>query len=352
MKDWISNNKLASFLIAGLVSVIVFLVSRNPAGQEFEDDATSGEIIVVDDSSDKNLAMLRAGIDSEARPFNAPVTLHLAELCHAVYANPETTTPRLFFDLRFDSVHSIGDGINKAVVAIKGNTAIVVFRGTDEIRDWLTNFDVRNVSLDHGSVHSGFWNAYQGLRSAIVGELHEHQPKHIWVTGHSLGGAMAVCCAYDLEQTAELRINGLVTFGQPKLGDAKFAEHVDAAFLGRYFAFSNDNDPVVDLVPLCEPCGSGIWFDRSKIKRSPRKRVSTGVTFGNSSSNGDDEFSLEVMSLDEFQKLREKILGEKRPKETSTVPIVVGSSLPIIRDHDMTNYIDKLRTHFGRLPLR
>ena len=37
------------------------------------------EIIVVDDSSDKNLAMLRAGIDSEARPFNAPVTLHLAD---------------------------------------------------------------------------------------------------------------------------------------------------------------------------------------------------------------------------------------------------------------------------------
>jgi pimeloyl-ACP methyl ester carboxylesterase len=352
MKDWISNNKLASFVIAGLVGVVAILVSRNPAGQEFEDDTTSREIVVVDDSNDKNLAMLRAGIDSESRPFNAPVTLHLAELCHAVYSNPETTMPKLFFDLRFDSVRSIGDGTNKAVVAIKGDTSIVVFRGTDEIRDWLTNFDVRNVSLDHGNVHSGFWNAYQELRSDIVSALNEHQPKHIWVTGHSLGGAMAVCCAYDLEQTSELRINGLVTFGQPKLGDAKFAEHVDTVFLGRYFAFSNDNDPVVDLVPLCESCGSAIWFNRSKIMRSPRKRVSTGATYGNSGSNEDNEFSLEVMSLDEFQKLRKKILAEKRPKETSSGQIVVGSSLPIIRDHDMANYIDKLRIHFGRLPLR
>jgi len=352
MKDWIANNKTSAIVIAGLIGVIAVLSLRNPAGQEFEDDeVSSDEITVVDDSTDKNLAMFHTEIDSEVRPFNAPVTLHLAELCHAVYSNPETTTPKLFFDLKFDSVRPIGEGINKAVVAIKGDTAIVVFRGTDEIRDWLTNFDIRNVRLEHGDVHSGFWNAYQELRKKVVDELEIAGPKHIWVTGHSLGGAMALSCAYDIEETTDFRVKGLVTFGQPKLGNAKFVEHIDTNFLGRYFAFSNDNDPVVDMVPLCASCGSAVWFDNSKIKRSPKKRISTGATFGSSGVGSDDEFIRKVMSIEDFEAMRENILGVDQANRPRNRPMAVGSSLPIIRDHDMTKYIDKLRDHFGKPPL-
>ena len=337
---------LAAFCFIGIVA---FLFLRNPAGQEFEDDknASADEITRVDDSADKNLAMFRQAIDSEARPFNAPVTLHLAELCHAVYSNPETTTPKLFFDLRFDSVKPIGDGINKAYVATKGDVGIVVFRGTDEVRDWLTNFDIRNVPVQHGEVHSGFWNAYQELRTEIVDEFDRIKPKHIWITGHSLGGAMALCCAYNLEETTSHLVQGLVTFGQPKLSDGRFAGYIDSKFLGRYFAFSNNNDPVVDMVPLCSSCGSAVWFDNFDIKRSPEKRVSTSATFG-SSGPDDDEFSREIMSMEEFQNLRERILNEDRPLQNPDGPIIVGSRLPIVRDHDMTAYLNKLRRHFSK----
>jgi pimeloyl-ACP methyl ester carboxylesterase len=220
----------------------------------------------------------------------------------------------------------------------------------DEIRDWLTNLDIRNAPVEHGNVHSGFWNAYQELRSEIVSELNKSAPKHIWITGHSLGGAMALCCAYDLEQSPEHEIQGLVTFGQPKLGDKRFAKHIDSKLLGRYFAFSNDNDPVVDTVPLSHPCGSAVWFDRSRIKRSPQKRFATGSAFGNAQSD-ESEFNRKVMSMQEFQELRNQLSGEIEPQVLPAEPVVVGSSLPIIRDHDMTAYINKLRHHFGKQPM-
>lgn len=45
------------------------------------------------------------------------------------------------------------------------------------------------------------------------------------LTGHSLGGALAVLCALDLHRTFN-NIDHLTTFGQPRVGNGNFANYM------------------------------------------------------------------------------------------------------------------------------
>ena len=49
----------------------------------------------------------------------------------------------------------------------------------------------------------------------VLEEIKKASAKHIWVTGHSLVGAMALVCAYDLTVYQGYEIDGVITFGQP-----------------------------------------------------------------------------------------------------------------------------------------
>lgn len=72
----------------------------------------------------------------------------------------------------------------------------------------------------------GFYNAYKGvapLVRSVVDKLRAlHRDAKLIVTGHSLGGAMAVLCALDLKELHG-KIDYLYTFGQPRVGNQKFA---------------------------------------------------------------------------------------------------------------------------------
>jgi nuclear pore complex protein Nup85 len=54
-------------------------------------------------------------------------------------------------------------------------------------------------------VHSGFLSAYRSVKdqvlslvAALTAGASPGDPWVIWVTGHSLGGALATLCAYEL----------------------------------------------------------------------------------------------------------------------------------------------------------
>lgn len=52
-------------------------------------------------------------------------------------------------------------------------------------------------------VHTGFLGAYNSVREAVVEVLDdivegETQPWSLWITGHSLGGALATLAAHEL----------------------------------------------------------------------------------------------------------------------------------------------------------
>ena len=136
---------------------------------------------------------------------------------------------------------------NSAAHALIGDEVVVIaFRGTEftSLSDWTTDaytkfLNVRGV----GRMHSGFYNAYEDVRSDVEDVLREHEGKRIWLTGHSLGGAMAVVCAVQTKRT-QIENPYITTYGQPRVGDNGTARWIDDKFPSKYQRIVNDNDIV------------------------------------------------------------------------------------------------------------
>ena len=135
-------------------------------------------------------------------------------------------------------------------------TAFVSFRGTSDLAEWVADIDAipddyRPIS-GFGQVHSGFQEVYQLVRNNIATNLAAAVAgcDQILITGHSLGGALAVLAAPDVARnmppnTIEPR---LITFAGPRVGVSDFAEKFNAAIESCYRVVN-----FLDIVPLLPP---------------------------------------------------------------------------------------------------
>lgn len=137
---------------------------------------------------------------------------------------------------------------------VGGNDKMMVlaFRGTEPpcIADWLTDFDIGLVAGPGGRVHEGAYVALNYVWRDVWRYIHEkRQSRTLWVTGHSLGGALATLATAKLRLEKDEPVNGLCTFGQPRVGDRDFAARFDADFAAKAFRYVNNND-IVPRVPF------------------------------------------------------------------------------------------------------
>ncbi|TQN33560.1 triacylglycerol lipase [Haloactinospora alba] len=144
----------------------------------------------------------------------------------------------------------------QAYVAASEDMVVLAFRGTEpaEIRDWLSDANAPMVPDESGTgnVHMGFHQALDAVFPRVLdalAELHTDE-KSLWVTGHSLGGALAMLAAARLcFDEPGILADGLYTFGQPRTCDAALADAFDEEFQGRSFRFVNNNDIVPQVPP-------------------------------------------------------------------------------------------------------
>lgn len=94
----------------------------------------------------------------------------------------------------------------------KGNRQYVVFRGTQQARDWIFNLTAFPWRYKGRWVHGGFMLAHRSIWKEL--ECHLDPDKEIIFTGHSLGGALAELSAHCCRYYSRVR---LITFGKPNV---------------------------------------------------------------------------------------------------------------------------------------
>ena len=137
-------------------------------------------------------------------------------------------------------------------IAADGSRILAAFRGTDSLPDWLTNLQ---TSRDPGPwrdtrVHEGFQDAFHAA-ALRIGEIigRTRGSRDVWLTGHSLGGALAVLLAATLLESG-VPVAGLYTFGAPRVGNSRFAERLNQELAdAAHWRIVNENDLVPHLPP-------------------------------------------------------------------------------------------------------
>ena len=133
-------------------------------------------------------------------------------------------------------------GAMQAVVLKGAAETVLAFRGTDagQAKDWATDLDAAYADAFGAKVHHGFLTGLLGLWPEVLAAL-GNEP--LWITGHSLGGALATLGALQAVGTG-LPVQGVATFGSPAVGDRTFVGAFTAALGDRSDRVVHGNDPV------------------------------------------------------------------------------------------------------------
>jgi len=225
-------------------------------GQEKTFSRRNGNEIVVTNFSSRDLAGGELPVSKLKEEWNTDneirwdLASYLSVLSEQCYSDDDETLDFLLRGMGFTQWVSVKNKTMAAHVVSGEGIAVVIFRGTDftEIPDWYKNLTMTFVETPHGRFHKGFNEAYESVKVNVRQNLSEVRPSKIWITGHSLGGAMALACGADLKQHTNIPAS-LVTFGQPRFADEKGARWFDREFDGRYARFVHG----VDVVPSVPP---------------------------------------------------------------------------------------------------
>jgi triacylglycerol lipase len=233
--------------------------------------------------------------DPGATSFSGQNALLLAKLCNIAYMDQAAAAqqvaqlgPKSFqwIDLTetFSDLYGLaasGDGF-----------AVLVFRGTKDAKNWMTDLYATPAPYpwlfesgpEVGQIHAGFGHvlrdAWQKVTTAVAAV--PPSPKNtgvadlplqptLWISGHSLGGALAVLAgaAFSMWEKAPIRsVNGIYTFGQPRTGLYPFCGNYDHVLRSKTFRFVNNQD-LVPRVPFrgwdYSDIGQMIHFDKNGV---------------------------------------------------------------------------------------
>ncbi|MFZ5988630.1 MAG: lipase family protein, partial [Bacillota bacterium] len=172
----------------------------------------------------------------------------LAQICQLAYEEYPTTSKNIHKALgnRLD-IYPMSVKNTQAVGIVNDKELIIAFRGTepDCINDWLTDIRIKKIN----GIHRGFYRAYKDIKVEIEQLIKDSWTKKIFLTGHSLGGALASICALDLIKTCNSKwINGIYTFGAPRCFDKNKAKIYDELYGDRTYRVVNNND-IVTRIP-------------------------------------------------------------------------------------------------------
>lgn len=153
-------------------------------------------------------------------------------------------------DARYIAVSGYDKNSAQAMFVEHQDYLAMVFRGTDELKDWWDNLDVFVEQALFGEFHRGFWNSVEDLWHRLDNDLRaarEVKKRPLFIAGHSLGGAMATITAARLIHK-DRPFTSVYTFGQPRAVSRDTARLFNSEARSKYHRFQNNED-IVTRVP-------------------------------------------------------------------------------------------------------
>lgn len=164
------------------------------------------------------------------------------------------------------SLFSVGN--TQAYLAVNDEHIVAAFRGTEAptalegIKDWLLTNASNLLILPEGDIgtdfaaagvgtrwHLGFMTALGDIWAPLFEAIQAERKKSdrpLWVTGHSLGGALALLAGWRLKRRF-VPVHQIYTFGAPMVGNDETAKAIDRELANRVFRYINTQDPVPNL---------------------------------------------------------------------------------------------------------
>ena len=152
----------------------------------------------------------------------------------------------------------------QALLVTNGHICVLAFRGTElhSLQDIKSdiNSDMREC-VNGGHVHVGFNDAYEAIAIELEQRLKYSDVNHLplYITGHSLGGAVATIAAKRLKHQAG--IAACYTFGSPRVADPQWGYSMKTPVYRIVNSF--------DCVPSFPPSGDASYIISKTLNYIP-----------------------------------------------------------------------------------
>ncbi|MCO5572775.1 hypothetical protein L7F22_026534 [Adiantum nelumboides] len=276
---------------------------------------------------------------------------------------------------------------------------VVAFRGTMLNAEWIKDFNVGLVDFPYVTTpatnpkaHSGFLNLYDSItgsgkpfgdvsmRDQMLNELRRllsadtgatsSFPVSIMVTGHSLGGALALLAACDIganlrsaaAATGKKRRQGVgltvsaITFGCPRVGDKQFKTNVEYHTASQIWRFSNTSDPVPKVpasIPIVQPYATDVgteivldwmaspYVDASKVGKLTAHNLDLYL-HAVAGASGEDKSALAMATPTSVKKLL-KAHASDHPEHAALLKVQLDDMMACLKEDPVTlsNYLNE-----------
>jgi hypothetical protein len=221
---------------------------------------------------------------------------YLATACDLAYLDEAAAAPRfrsqLGLEAKLFSVDNtqvyVGRNDRDLVVAFRGSQAPTTLDG---LKDWLLTNANNFLVLPEGRIgtdfaaagvgarfHRGFLQALDDIWEPLFREVESAQAqkeRRLWVTGHSLGGALALLAAWRFVQNV-MAVHQVYTFGAPMACNEIGAQAFLRELPGKIFRYVDEPDPV-PLLPTVSLIANAYCHCQSEVYLGTKAATAAGL---------------------------------------------------------------------------
>lgn len=151
----------------------------------------------------------------------------------------------LHLDFDLDNIKVIDAVGCRCFIARDRRKVFISFRGSDNIRNWLANFDYKKVK----GVHGGFWKTANSLYNKIQKYIGVND--EIYLTGHSLGASLSLIIGNLLYEDLKY-VKSVIVFESPNIAESTYIDNTQKYRIKRIHIRNN-----VDIVTHIPPTTMG-----------------------------------------------------------------------------------------------